>query len=105
MRSVTRLQLTVITVCVAAITASRFAYGPFSLQGVLFVLVTAIVASRFGPAAGVASTALGFAAVHVQLLIQFPVLLHAPWQMFTKQYFTGFGMYLLLSAAVIFVSH
>jgi signal transduction histidine kinase len=101
--SVTRWQLAIITGTVAGIVALRLLFDPFSLQGLIFVLVNGAVAWQWGSRAALISTALGFVAVHIQFLIQYPILLQAPGQLLRREYFAGFGLYLGLSFALIFL--
>jgi len=91
------------TMVVIAITSLRFIVGPFSLQGVLFVAVTAVAAWHMGPRAGLVATALGVIATHTQRFIDQPALLRAPAQLFDRRYAVGYGLYFLLSATAIAV--
>src|SRR5262245_29937555 len=99
-----RRQLTAIVMATGAVVLLRFVFGPFSLHGLLFVFVTAIAAWLLGPGPATVSTALGFFAAHVQLFIEYPILFSTPRLMWNRRYFTGFGVYLLLSGILILVS-
>jgi signal transduction histidine kinase/ActR/RegA family two-component response regulator len=97
-------QIVVIVGAIVGLVVLRFVFGPFSLQGLLLIAVTAVAASQFGPVAAIVSTALGFVAAHVQLLIQNPAFLREPWRIFTRQYFIGFGIYFAFSALLVLAS-
>jgi hypothetical protein len=97
-------QILVVVGAIIGLVALRFIFGPFSLQGLLLIAVTAVAASQFGPVAAIISTALGFVAAHLQLLIQNPAFVREPWRIFTRQYFIGFGIYLAFSALLVLAS-
>src|SRR5882724_1875 len=65
-RAISSAQLVFVLAAFALIVALRFVIGPFILQGLLFVVVTAIAASLFGPSAAAVASLLGFVAAHVQ---------------------------------------
>jgi signal transduction histidine kinase/ActR/RegA family two-component response regulator len=104
MRSVTKPQLAFIAVSVAAILVLRLVFGTFSLQGLLYIIVTAIAAAQFGPGAAIVSSTLGFAAIHVRVFVQSPSLLEMPSRLLTRQYFSGIGIYVLISGLLIVAS-
>jgi signal transduction histidine kinase/ActR/RegA family two-component response regulator len=105
MKRLPRQQLLLIAVSVAAVTALRLVYGLFHAEGILFAFVTAVFASQFGPRAAAVAAVLGLVAIYIQLLVQNPGWLYAPWRLMNPELATGLGIYFLLSAAIVYVSY
>ncbi len=104
MKPIERWQLAILTAAAVATLAIRLVFGPFSLQGVIYLGVTAIAAAQFGPAAAAVSTVLGLIAAHVRIIIDRPSILRDPAAMFTRQYISTLGIYLTLSAILYVAS-
>jgi PAS domain S-box-containing protein len=100
---VTARQLIFIVVAITAIASLRFLFGPFSLQGVLFVGVVAIAAWRVGPAAGLLAAVGGLLASHVLRVVANPSVVRDPTSVLTRQYVVGVSTYLVLCAIAILV--
>ncbi len=88
---------------IVGVMSLRFLVGPFPLQGLLYVAVVAVAAWRGGVATGVVATLMGAVAAHAQRFMLEPALLTEPSRLFTSQYFTGYGMYVLLCGLAVLV--
>ena len=104
MKPIERWQLAILTAAVIATLSIRLVFGPFSLQGIIYLGVTAIAAAQFGPTAAAVSTVLGLIAAHVRIIIDRPSILSDPATMFTQQYISTIGIYLTLSAILYVAS-
>jgi GAF domain-containing protein len=96
-------QLIAIVFAVAAVGSLRFVFGPFRLQGVLFVAVTAVAAWRIGPRTGLLAALLGIITAQVLRYIQTPSALLQPGTVINRQFLVGLATYALLSAVVLLV--
>ncbi len=101
--SPTSRRLALLVLVIGAVAALRLVFGPFSLQGLLFVAVTAVAAWRMGTRAGLLSAVLGLVAAHVMRFIAAPSSLLHPETFMNRQYFVSVGTYALLSAVVLLV--
>ena len=75
----------------------RLVFGASNLQGLLFVVITAVVAWRIGTRAGLASAVMGLIASHAVRVVANPALLVNPGALLTRQYLVGMASYVLLS--------
>lgn len=97
------VQLATIAAAVTAVAALRLVLGPFSLQGILFVVITAVAAWRIGVRVGLASAILGVLAYHALRAAAEPSILTNPGSLVTRQYVVGMVSYVVLSAAALAV--
>ncbi|MGE0449905.1 MAG: ATP-binding protein [Vicinamibacterales bacterium] len=88
---------------IAGISALRFVFGPFSLQGLLFVLVTGVATWQVGLSAGLLSAVLGLASAHLLRFALNPGRGSDPAVFLTPQYAMAVGTYLALSGAAILI--
>jgi PAS domain S-box-containing protein len=97
------VELATVVAAVVAVASLRVIFGQFALQGVLFVVVSAIFAWRIGTRAGSLAALLGLvASVGLSLALQ-PQLRAHPAAILTRQLAIGIGTYVLLCAVVIAV--
>jgi signal transduction histidine kinase len=92
-----------IVLAVIGVALLRAIFGPFRLQGVLFVVVTAVVAWTIGPRTGLLSALLGIAASHVMRFIAAPASIFDPAVYASRQYLTGLAAYTVLSAIALLI--
>ena len=65
-------QLAGIAAAVTAVASLRLVFGASNLQGLLFVVITAVVAWRIGTRAGLASAVMGLIASHAVRVVANP---------------------------------
>ena len=80
-----------------------FVFGPFSLQGVLYVMTTAYAAWHISLRAGLLTTLLGLAAAQLQRLIDSPDLLADASRIVDRRDIVGLSTYFALSGLVLLV--
>ncbi|MGE3507352.1 MAG: ATP-binding protein [Vicinamibacterales bacterium] len=103
MTALTRRQWLFLAMAIVGVGALHFVFGPSSLQGILFVAITAVVAWHVGPVAGLVAMMLGAVVAHAIRVLALLGITTGTQLRFDRQYVAAFGTYYALSALAIVV--
>lgn len=99
MTTITARRVIVTVLAAAATYFLRWVLAPIGLQGLTFLVPILVAGFCFGAALAVLAAVLSLAMAHVILSIENPAVL------FTRQYFSGVGTYLLFAGLIILYTY